>query len=136
MANTRLDYDRLFQMVLECRKSGLSDRQWCINNGVAQSTFYGWLKKLRERACYELPESDSKNINIPVTSQHQDVVRVNLVPDEVPTSRTSLKYPVSETIGDDAPIVIRMDSIQIAIRNSADPMLLANTFKMLKGLLC
>lgn len=136
MANTRLDYDKLFQLVLECRKSGLSDRQWCINQGVKQSTFYGWLKKLRERACYEIPESDSKTINIPIASQHQDVVRVNLVSDEVPSSRNSLRYPVSDMIADDTPIVIRMDNIQIGIRNSADPMLLANTLKMLKGFLC
>jgi hypothetical protein len=29
----------IFDYVTTCRQSGLTDRQWCINNGSPQSTF-------------------------------------------------------------------------------------------------
>ena len=34
MANKRLDYDRIYELVMQCRKSGLSDRQWCLDNDI------------------------------------------------------------------------------------------------------
>ena len=40
MANKKLYYDKIYDLV-QCRKSGLSDKQWCINNDIAPSTFIG-----------------------------------------------------------------------------------------------
>ena len=42
MANKRLDYDKIYELVMQCRKSGLSDRQWCLDNDIVPSTFYYW----------------------------------------------------------------------------------------------
>ena len=65
MANKKLYYDKIYDLVMQCRKSGLSDKQWCINNDIAPSTFYWWIKKLRQQACYEIPERSFKcNTNI------------------------------------------------------------------------
>ena len=38
MADKKLYYDKIYGLVMQCRKSGLSDKQWCINNDIAPST--------------------------------------------------------------------------------------------------
>ena len=35
MADKKLYYDKIYGLVMQCRKSGLSDKQWCINNAIA-----------------------------------------------------------------------------------------------------
>lgn len=30
---------------MECRSSGLSDYQWCMEHNINPSTFYNWVKK-------------------------------------------------------------------------------------------
>lgn len=39
-----------------CRESGLSNREFCRENGIAEKTFYYWLKKLREAAIDSKPQ--------------------------------------------------------------------------------
>ena len=39
-----------------CKESGLSNREFCRQNGIAEKTFYYWLKKLREAAINNRPE--------------------------------------------------------------------------------
>ena len=39
-----------------CRESGLSNREFCRENGIAEKTFYYWLKKLREAAFDSKPQ--------------------------------------------------------------------------------
>ena len=36
--------------IMECRKSGLSDSRWCLENDIAPSSLYYWIKKLRMEA--------------------------------------------------------------------------------------
>ncbi len=47
MANKRLDYDKIYELVMQCRRSGLSDRQWCLDNDIVPRTFYCWVRRLR-----------------------------------------------------------------------------------------
>lgn len=54
MANKRLDYDKIYELVMQCRRSGLSDRQWCLDNDIVPSTFYYWVRRLRQHACYDV----------------------------------------------------------------------------------
>ncbi len=35
---------------MECRKSGLPDTRWCKENGIAPSSLYYWINKLRMEA--------------------------------------------------------------------------------------
>lgn len=41
---------------VQCRSGGLTDRQWCIQNGIPTSMFYYHVKALRKKAC-EIPET-------------------------------------------------------------------------------
>lgn len=82
MANKRLDYDMIYELVMQCCKSSLSDRQWCLDNDIVPSTFYYWVRKLRQRACYDLPETECSGRNVS-SAEKQDVVCVNIQPDPV-----------------------------------------------------
>ena len=44
------------QIHRRCRESGLSNREFCRQNGIAEKTFYYWLKKLRETAIETQPQ--------------------------------------------------------------------------------
>ena len=33
----------------ECKKSGLSVREWCEQNGINHNTYYGWIKKAKKK---------------------------------------------------------------------------------------
>ena len=47
------------KLIMECRQSGLSDYQWCEQNGIHAGTFYNWVSKLRKSG-YTFPESSSR----------------------------------------------------------------------------
>ena len=49
MADKKLYYDKIYGLVMQCRKSGLSDKQWCINNDIAPVHFIGGLKSSDNR---------------------------------------------------------------------------------------
>lgn len=44
------------QIHQRCKESGLSNREFCRQNGIAEKTFYYWLKKLRETVINNQPE--------------------------------------------------------------------------------
>ena len=135
MGRSNIDLTTLFQQVSECRSSGLTDKNWCLEHGIALSTFYLWLKKLRDSASFEIPESEASGDSSSF-SLRQDVVNVNVIPDHPRSSshqQITHSYP---TKTEEAPITITLDSIQIRIQNSADPTLVADTLRMLRGFLC
>ena len=38
------------RLINECRKSGMTDADWCRENGIAVSTFYNWVSRCRKAA--------------------------------------------------------------------------------------
>ena len=71
------------ELINSCYESGLSVKQWCNENKIANSTFYYQLKRLRNKAC-ELPARISKKETI---SYHQDVVPLKVDDDISETAR-------------------------------------------------
>jgi hypothetical protein len=106
-----------------------------MNQGIPQSTFYAWLKKLRDKACYEIPESSNRFEDSSRPSP-QDVVQVKIIPDSMPALNAVAELPFTQdALGTDS-ITIRMAGIEVGIKNSVDPHLLADTLKMLRMFLC
>ncbi len=56
------------QIHQRCRESGLSNREFCRQNGIAEKTFYYWLRKLREVAISNQPEL----VALPESSNYMD----------------------------------------------------------------
>ena len=66
--STTLNDEHWLNLITQCRSSGLTDRQWCIENGIPVSTFYYHVRALRKKAC-EVPEA------VDAAAQKQEVVR-------------------------------------------------------------
>ncbi|MFQ7262812.1 MAG: IS66 family insertion sequence element accessory protein TnpA [Lachnospiraceae bacterium] len=41
--------DHWLELISQCRASGLTDRQWCIGNGISASTFYYHVRDLQKK---------------------------------------------------------------------------------------
>lgn len=120
----KTDTNKLFQLITECRHSGLTDRQWCIEQGFSPSTFYNWIKRLHKSSSVELPASIAKCEPQPLP--RQEVVKVNIIPDVKPLQTVE--------VHSDAPIEILFSGVQIRIHNNADACLIADTVKALRYL--
>ena len=131
MANKRLDYDKIYELVMQCRKSGLSDRQWCLDNDIVPSTFYYWVRKLRQRACYDLPETECSARNVS-SAEKQDVVCVNIQPDPV---RETAGIP-TVSIPEAANIFLQYGGVSIALSNDFEEQTLKRVLLTLREMVC
>ena len=136
--NARVPADMQYQLIMECRSSGLTDFQWCKEHGIHPGTFYNWVSRLRKKACCEIPESISKVESAP--SPAQDVVRLNFNPKE---ERTEPMFPVRPVLEDpsriselSARIEISLGGETIRIANGADPAILEHILSLMGGTVC
>ena len=131
MANKRLDYDKIYELVMQCRKSGLSDRQWCLDNDIVPSTFYYWVSRLRQHACYDLPETECSGRNVSAT-ERQDVVCVNIQPDPV---RETAGIP-AVSIPEATNIFLQYGGVSIALSNDFEEQTLKRVLLTLREMVC
>lgn len=76
MRSPRVPVEEQYRLIMEHRKRGLSDHQWCLNNDINPGTFYNWVKKrLCQNNCYDITErnqlADRKNAQ-------QEVVKIEM----------------------------------------------------------
>ena len=75
-----------FRIINECRRSGLSDSQWCKQHDIRDSTFFCAVSRLRKKA-YAIPNR-SKSIDVLSESlPKQDVVRIDIEPEPLQLSK-------------------------------------------------
>ena len=48
MSTTSKD-DHWLELISQCRSSGLTDRQWCVENGIPVSTFYYHIRAVAQK---------------------------------------------------------------------------------------
>lgn len=123
------------RLINECRRSGMTDIDWCRSQGIAPSTFYNWVKRCRQREAAKIPSPAYGHSASPAPKQ--DVVSVNIVPDVSEPIMTNLKGSSASMNLDNSYVMeITVRECSIRIHNDADPMLLAQTLQILKGLSC
>ena len=44
------------QIIRECQSSGLSNREYCRQQGISEKSYYYWLRKLRSAAAESMPQ--------------------------------------------------------------------------------
>lgn len=44
------------RLINECRQSGMTNADWCRENGIAVSTFYNWVSRCRKTAAGQITE--------------------------------------------------------------------------------
>ena len=127
--NTRhLTSEERYELVLECRRSSMTDYQWLEEHGIRKSTFYKWIHDFRENGYPDIPGPMRQR------SQHkvmpQEVVRVDIVPD------TSQGDPIAMPPGTLEPVMeIISGRTMIRLTNSADPGLIRAVLSSLGGTL-
>jgi len=117
------------KFIMECRQSGLSDYQWCEQNGIYPGTFYNWVSKLKKSG-YTFPDSASKSKAQPNT---QEVVKVDLVESVVPEIEQNAILPEVSSEGRIA-AELQIGNITLRLFNGADERLIQNTLQSLGGM--
>lgn len=119
------------RLIIECRQSGLSDYQWCEQNGIHPGNFYNWVSKLRKQG-YTFPESAAKSNAVPNV---QEVVKVDLIQLQEPSLK--MKQNVTLLESSDTPAVaaeLLIGGITLRLFNGADEKLVQNTLRCIGGM--
>ena len=136
MRRKRLSKPEQLQMVMNCRTSGLSDYQWCQQQGIAASTFYNWITRLR-KAGYTFPESQAKVAALPVK---QGVVKLEVLPKEAEATKlvehqnTRIPNPIINESLNATTVEVEMAGATVRFFNNTNPELLKYTLECLGGI--
>ena len=79
MNRSKLSPEEKFDIIMQCRSSGLSDHQWCHENNLAPSTLYKWIAAFRKNGYPNIPEPTRRNAV--TVKQSQEVVKLNIACD-------------------------------------------------------
>ena len=117
-------------LITECRKSGLTDHDWCEQNGINPSGFYKAVRRLRAAACV-IPESSFPTNTYDLTAQvKQDVVPVKIIPDD--DDLDALEFSSSKPSV--YSMTITCKNITVQITNDANPELIEHALRVLGGI--
>lgn len=128
MRTARVCAEDQYRLIMECRKSGLSDQQWCMNNDIKPGTFYNWVKRLRQRGCQDIPAASGRTTT--GKSFYQEVVRIERNHTPAPQLAASSLEQVPTSME------LSIGNLKLKIPNGTDPMLLAQTLKVISEFTC
>ena len=124
-----------FELIMECRKSGLSDTAWCQAKSIPVGTFYCAVNRLRKKN-YTLPKSNSvTNTTLDLTAK-QDVVQIDIEEKSSLTASKPAQQVAKTYLGNSHTIKIDVHGIGISVSNEADPQLLKVILLTLGSCLC
>ena len=120
-----------YRLVMECRSSGLTDHQWRREKGICPGTFYGWVRRLRQKGYQDIPDP----VHGQRVSTRQEIVRIEpdtpALPDASPplleTACPPLPVPVME---------LSVAGVVLRIPNGTDPALLREAVRLIGGRSC
>lgn len=125
-----------FRIINECRRSGLSDSQWCKQHDIRESTFFCAVSRLRKKA-YAIPDRDRSIDVLSESLPKQDVVRIDIEPEPLQLSRPEPMQVMPATYLDNShTIEIDVHGINIRVFNSVDRKLLKTVLSALGGVGC
>lgn len=128
MDTRNLTPEERYELVLECRRSGLTDYQWLEEHGIRKSTFYKWIRNFREKGYPDIPEPMRQRS--PHKPQLQEVVKVDLVAD------TGHRVPEPLPLTKAEPVIeIISGRTVIRLTNGVEPELLRTVLAGLGGAL-
>lgn len=119
--NKRVCKEDQIKLIMECRQSGLSDYQWCEQNGIHPGTFYNWVSKLKKSG-YTLPDTQK---NSEMKPEIQEVVKVDLI-DSVSEVEQNVSLQIQPSKGYLA-AELQIGNITLRLFNGADENLIQNT---------
>ena len=118
-----------------CRQSGMTDADWCAEHGIAPSSFYNAVTRLRKQAC-QIPDPIGKASTLDLTSHKQDVVQIAIEPETSPAELFQDERSSSMYLDNSHTIEIEAKGLTIRMSNTVQPMLLKILMDALKEPLC
>ena len=116
---------------MECRQSGLSDYQWCKQNGIHPGNFYNWVSKLRKHG-YSFPDSEAKSNAVP---NIQEVVKVDLTQPQDSSPKVEQNVSLIEQADSLAVAAeLLVGGVTLRLFNGADEKLIQSTLRCLRGM--
>ena len=131
----KIDTEKTLALITECRQSGLTDREWCLEHGINLSTFYSWVRKLKKRTSLDIPPAMStqeKNIRA-IKKEPPEVVQVNVLSKTAVIREPAMMRDMS--MGETT-LEIRFADVCIRANNSTDSFMPTNLIQSLRGYLC
>lgn len=120
-----------YRLVMECRRSGLTDQQWCVEKGICPATFYGWVHRLRQKGYADIPEAmKSQRIGT-----KQEIVRIDPPPPTLPDASLSFSETAQPVCPHPA-MELSIAGVMLRIPNGTDPALLRETLHLIGGGAC
>ena len=140
MRSRRRSPDEQLRLVTECHQSGLTDFEWCQENNIKVSTFYGWVHRLKLSGKIDTPAV------IPAViarqAERQDVVKIE-IEGERPLSAAENAASKPDDEGNALPAAplqsggpvmeVILNGVRLRVTNEINPELLANTIRLLRG---
>ena len=113
------------EIICQCKASGLSDWQWCRDNGISTSSFYRHLKKFRNPIT--VPAADVQAVTV---GEVQEVVPLVIRDEEPPVPAVSAQPQAA-----DLPAVrLTVRGISLDIFNHAGSDVISNIIRAVEGL--
>lgn len=130
MARKRFSDEEKIDIIMKCRRSGLSDYQWCDANAVNVGTFYNWVSKLRKKG-YTIPDSSCKNKAEPTINE---VVKLNVI-DEI-NSETIIEQNTNQLVSSansNIAAEVILPNLTLRLYNGADEIVIRNILGCVGG---
>ena len=132
----KINADEQYKLILECRSSGLSDYQWCNEHGIKPGTFYNWVKRLRKKACYDIPAAAGRNSYNPAPAQ--DVVPL-LILNEEPKVPSVQEIEHNACIGTNDQVLVAelsVNGVSVRITNDSNTRIFSQILEFMGGRAC
>lgn len=132
MRAARRTAEEQYCLILECRRSGLSDYDWCRENGINPATFYTWITRLKKKGDVSVPPASSPS----VCCHSQDIVKVDVLPEEVipkPSDDKHAFLPDQEVQTSGSFIEIEVQGVTFRFSGAIDAVLYEKTLLMIGG---
>ena len=101
-------------IIHRCRESGLSNNQWCEENGISIKSYYYWLAKIRNMAVEDLPRKKH------VVCQSES---------SVDFAEIHMETLPQNTFSANAPVIIRSGAFAIEVHHDADVSLIRSVLQ-------
>lgn len=131
MKATRIPADEQYRLIMECRASGFTDHEWCLQNDIKPGTFYNWVRRLRQKGYTEIPDSISG-----YASHRQEIVKIELTPPGTNETAISATQDQGTLSMQGRVMELSIAGTVLQIPNGTDPVLLRQTLHILKELSC
>ena len=115
-----------FDMVMDCRSSGLSDYMWCKKHDIQTSTFYSWVKQLKRNGANVPERTYAQSYHV---DTKPDIVKLEIV-DEVPMEQAPIIPSIPST---QCALEITIGQASIKVFNDVSPTLLSQVISCLGG---